>query len=184
LRRVLAPFSSLALICVVALAATAQPVNPPVPVPSGPVNPPGTVASPLPGVPTPPAPPEALPSGSPGATPLPGASLAREWSWQRKALSGFANLYVRALLRLGVRDVTAGFKLWRATALTTIDIASIRSNGYSFQVEMNYRTINHGLKVVELPIHFVDRAEGESKMTWKVQLESALMPISLRKRAR
>ena len=112
-----------------------------------------------------------------------GASLAREWSWRRKALSAFANTYVRVLLHLGIRDVTAGFKLWRASALKAIDVASVRSNGYSFQVEMNYRTIKHGLKVVELPIHFVDRAEGESKMSLKVQLESALMPISLRRRA-
>ena len=113
-----------------------------------------------------------------------GASLAREWSWRRKALSGFANSYVRVLLRLGIRDVTAGFKIWRSSALRTIDVASVRSNGYSFQVEMNYRTIQHGLKVVELPIHFVDRREGESKMSVKVQLESALMPFSLRRRTR
>ena len=113
-----------------------------------------------------------------------GASLASEWSWRRKALSGFANYYVRVLLRLGIRDVTAGFKLWRSSALTAIDVASVRSNGYSFQVEVNYRTIQHGLKVVELPIHFVDRREGESKMSLKVQLESALMPFSLRRRAR
>lgn len=113
-----------------------------------------------------------------------GASLAKEWSWRRKALSGFANTYVRVLLRLGIRDVTAGFKLWRASALKAIDVASVRSNGYSFQVEMNYRTIQRGLKVVELPIHFTDRREGESKMSLKVQLESALMPISLRRRAR
>ena len=88
------------------------------------------------------------------------------------------------LLRLGIRDVTAGFKLWRASALRTIDVASVQSNGYSFQVEMNYRTIQRGLKVVELPIHFADRREGESKMSFKVQLESALMPIALRRRAR
>jgi dolichol-phosphate mannosyltransferase len=113
-----------------------------------------------------------------------GASLAREWSWQRKALSNFANYYVRILLRLGVRDVTAGFKLWRSSALTAIDVASVRSNGYSFQVEMNYRTVHHGLKIVELPIHFAERREGESKMSLKVQLESAMMPLSLRRRAR
>ena len=113
-----------------------------------------------------------------------GASLASEWSWQRKALSTFANMYVRALLRLGVRDVTAGFKLWRSSTLQAIDVASVRSNGYSFQVEMNYRTVQHGLKIVELPIHFADRREGDSKMSLKVQLESALMPLSLRRRAR
>lgn len=113
-----------------------------------------------------------------------GASLAREWSWHRKALSAFANTYVRALLRLGVRDVTAGFKLWRSSALTAIDVAGVRSNGYSFQVEMNYRSVQHGLKIVELPIHFADRREGESKMSLKVQLESAALPFVLRRRAR
>jgi dolichol-phosphate mannosyltransferase len=113
-----------------------------------------------------------------------GASLASEWSWRRKALSAFANLYVRALLRLGVRDVTAGFKLWRSSALETIEVGTVRSNGYSFQVEMNYRSVQHGLKIVELPIHFTDRREGESKMSLKVQLESALMPLSLRRRRR
>lgn len=111
-----------------------------------------------------------------------GASLAREWSWNRKALSAFANSYVRVLLRLGVRDVTAGFKMWRSAALETIDVAGVRSNGYSFQVEMNYRAVQQGLKIVELPIHFADRRDGESKMSLKVQLESALMPLSLRRR--
>jgi dolichol-phosphate mannosyltransferase len=112
-----------------------------------------------------------------------GASLATEWSWYRRALSGFANYYVRALLRLGIRDVTAGFKIWRRSALETIDVASIRSNGYSFQVEMNYRTVRHGLKIVELPIHFAERRDGESKMSLRVQLESALVPFLLRRRA-
>ena len=113
-----------------------------------------------------------------------GASLAAEWSWRRRALSAFANTYVRALLRLGIRDVTAGFKIWRSAALETIDVASIRSNGYSFQVEMNYRSVRHGLKIVELPIHFAERRDGESKMNLRVQLESALMPFQLRRRAR
>lgn len=113
-----------------------------------------------------------------------GASLAAEWSWRRRALSAFANAYVRALLRLGIRDVTAGFKIWRTSALETIDVASIRSNGYSFQVEMNYRSVRHGLKIVELPIHFAERRDGESKMNVWVQLESALMPFQLRRRAR
>ena len=113
-----------------------------------------------------------------------GASLATEWSWRRRALSAFANTYVRVLLRLGIRDVTAGFKIWRGAALETIDVASIRSNGYSFQVEMNYRSVRHGLKIVELPIHFAERRDGESKMNLRVQLESALMPFQLRRRAR
>jgi len=109
-----------------------------------------------------------------------GASVSRQWSWRRKILSGFANGYVRALLRLGIRDVTAGFKLWRSAALHDIDVASVQSNGYSFQVEMNYRAVRRGLKVLELPIHFADRTEGESKMSLRVQIESALMPFRLR----
>jgi len=87
------------------------------------------------------------------------------------------------LLRLGIRDVTAGFKLWRSSALTAIDIASIQSNGYSFQVEMTYRAVKCGLKIVELPIHFAERRAGESKMNLRVQLESALLPFLLRHRA-
>jgi dolichol-phosphate mannosyltransferase len=113
-----------------------------------------------------------------------GASVARDWPWYRKALSGWANAYVRVLLGLGIRDVTAGFKLWRTSALEAVDIGGIRSNGYSFQVEMNYRAVKQGLKIVELPIHFAERTEGESKMSLRVQLESALLPFVLRYRGR
>jgi dolichol-phosphate mannosyltransferase len=113
-----------------------------------------------------------------------GASVGAEWPWYRKLLSAFANAYVRTLLRLGIRDVTAGYKLWRASALDAIGLSSVKSNGYSFQVEMNCRAIRQGLKIVELPIHFSDRNEGESKMTLKVQLESALMPFKLRRAVR
>jgi dolichol-phosphate mannosyltransferase len=60
-------------------------------------------------------------------------------------------------------DVTAGFKLWRTAALSAIDVASIRSNGYSFQVEMNYRAVKYRLKIIELPIHLAERSEGQSK---------------------
>ncbi len=113
-----------------------------------------------------------------------GASVGEEWPWYRKALSAFANSYVRFLLRLGIRDVTAGYKLWRRSALEEIGLANIQSNGYSFQVEMNYRARRRGLKIVELPIHFADRQHGESKMSLKVQLESALMPFKLRRLVR
>lgn len=111
-----------------------------------------------------------------------GASVAGDWPWHRRLLSAFANTYVRVLLQLGIRDVTAGFKLWRSASLEEIDVSSIRSDGYSFQVEMNYRAIKRGLKILELPIHFADRSEGESKMSLRVQLESVLMPFLLRYR--
>jgi dolichol-phosphate mannosyltransferase len=93
-------------------------------------------------------------------------------------------LYVQALLQLRVRDVTAGFKMWRRSALEAIDLGGVESNGYSFQVEMNYRAVKRGLKIVELPIHFSDRNEGTSKMNLRVQAESALVPFRLRRRGR
>ena len=110
-----------------------------------------------------------------------GASVDAEWPVHRKMLSGFANAYVRLLLRLAIRDVTAGYKLWRASALHAIGLHTIRSGGYSFQVEMNYRSVRQGLKIIELPIHFADRIKGRSKMNLKTQLESALLPFSLRR---
>ncbi len=110
-----------------------------------------------------------------------GASLADEWGWHRRALSHWANLYVQLVLGMKIRDVTAGFKIWRRSALEAIDLASITSNGYSFQVEMAYRAAGRGLKIVEIPIHFSDRSAGESKMNLSAQLESALMPFRLRR---
>jgi dolichol-phosphate mannosyltransferase len=109
-----------------------------------------------------------------------GGSTATDWPWHRKALSAWANLYVNAILRLRVKDATAGFKAWRAEALRRIDLPSIRSNGYSFQVEMNYRTVQQGLTILEVPIHFEERVHGASKMSLGVQLEAALTPWKLR----
>src|ERR1700744_5082114 len=119
-----------------------------------------------------------------GSRYIAGASLGAGWPRRRKLLSGLANTYVRALLRLGIRDVTAGFKLWRSTALHDLDIGGVQSNGYSFQVEMNHRAVRRGLKVLEVPIHFADRAAGRSKMRPREQIESALMPFRLRFGAR
>jgi dolichol-phosphate mannosyltransferase len=113
-----------------------------------------------------------------------GASLAEEWGWHRRLLSRWASVYVQTLLRMRVRDVTAGFKLWRRSALEAINLASVQSNGYSFQVEMNYRAVKLRLKIIEIPIHFYERNAGASKMSLKVQIESALVPFQLRWRTR
>ena len=113
-----------------------------------------------------------------------GASVAGDWPWHRKALSAFANAYVRVLLRLGIRDVTAGYKMWRSSALEAIGLDNVQSNGYSFQVEMNYRARLRDLRIIELPIHFAEREAGESKMSFRVQLESAVMPFRLRRLVR
>ncbi|MGW2650349.1 polyprenol monophosphomannose synthase [Streptomyces sp. NPDC001393] len=109
-----------------------------------------------------------------------GGCVATDWPWRRKALSAWANLYVNAILRLHVRDATAGFKAWRADTLRAIDLSSVHSNGYSFQVEMNYRTVKRGLTILEVPIRFEERTRGASKMSLGVQLESALTPWRLR----
>jgi len=114
-----------------------------------------------------------------GSRYVPGGSVSKEWGWHRKLLSKWANVYVNAILRLKVKDATAGFKAWRAETLRQIDVSSIRSNGYSFQIEMNYRVVRRGMRIVEVPIAFEERAEGVSKMSMAVQLESALMPWKL-----
>ncbi|MDO5712706.1 MAG: polyprenol monophosphomannose synthase [Micrococcales bacterium] len=115
-----------------------------------------------------------------GSRYVPGGSVADEWAWHRKLLSAGANMYVNTILRLGVKDATAGFKAWKADTLRSIDLQSIQSGGYSFQVEMNYRTVQRGMRIVEVPIRFEERAVGASKMTLAVQLESAKMPWKLR----
>ncbi|MBO1417587.1 polyprenol monophosphomannose synthase [Streptomyces sp. FH025] len=115
-----------------------------------------------------------------GSRYVPGGSTAAEWPWHRKALSAWANFYVNTILGLGVRDATAGFKAWRATTLRAIDLPTVQSNGYSFQVEMNYRVVQRGLTIREVPIRFEERIEGMSKMSIGVQVESALAPWKLR----
>lgn len=109
-----------------------------------------------------------------------GGATASEWPWHRKALSAWANFYVNAILHLKVKDATAGFKAWKADTLRTIDVASVQSNGYAFQVEMNYRVVRKGLRIAEVPIHFEERTDGVSKMSLAVQLESARVPWKLR----
>jgi dolichol-phosphate mannosyltransferase len=108
-----------------------------------------------------------------------GGAVASEWPWHRKALSAWANFYVNSILRLQVKDATAGFKAWHADTLRAIDVESVQSNGYAFQVEMNYRVVERGMRIAEVPIRFEERTLGASKMSLKVQLESALMPWKL-----
>ncbi|WP_405363067.1 polyprenol monophosphomannose synthase [Kitasatospora sp. NBC_00085] len=114
-----------------------------------------------------------------GSRYVPGGSTAEEWPWHRKALSAWANFYVNTILSLGVRDATAGFKAWRAETLRAIDLPSVNSNGYSFQVELNYRVVKRGLTVREVPIRFEERIKGASKMSLGVQVESAMAPWKL-----
>jgi dolichol-phosphate mannosyltransferase len=82
-------------------------------------------------------------------------------------------VYARSILGLKTQDATAGFKCWRVSALGAIDLDSIRSNGYIFQVEMAYLSERLGLRILELPIYFEDRRVGKSKMTVPVKFEAA-----------
>jgi dolichol-phosphate mannosyltransferase len=113
-----------------------------------------------------------------------GGSLDEGWGWWRRLLSWWANLYSRLILGLQIRDMTAGFKLWKRSALLGIDLASIRSNGYSFQVEMAYLCEKLGYRLVEIPIHFEDRRIGQSKLDIPVKIESAWRTWQIRWRYR
>ncbi|MEZ4706213.1 MAG: polyprenol monophosphomannose synthase [Caldilineaceae bacterium] len=102
-----------------------------------------------------------------------GGTLDEGWSWWRRLMSWWANIYSRLILGLRTRDMTAGFKLWKRQALLNIGLENVRSNGYSFQVEMACLSEKLGYRVIELPIHFADRRIGKSKLDIPVKLESA-----------
>lgn len=116
-----------------------------------------------------------------GSRYVPGGSLSEQWGLRRRLLSSWANTYVKTVLAVPVRDVTAGFKIWRASALNVLDLPSIESTGYAFQVEMHYRAYRRGQKLVEIPIHFEDRVVGQSKLDGAVALEAVLRPLHLRR---
>jgi dolichol-phosphate mannosyltransferase len=102
------------------------------------------------------------------------------WGVGRKIISRGGSLYARTVLGIRVRDVTAGFICWRRTALDQLDLGTVKSNGYSFQIEMKYRAIRKGLRVVETPIVFVDRRVGQSKMSRAIFMEALGMVWKLR----
>jgi dolichol-phosphate mannosyltransferase len=103
-----------------------------------------------------------------------------DWGWIRKIISRGGNLYARILLGLPVSDATGGFRCYRRNVLETIDLGAIRSNGYSFQIEMVYRALQHGFKVGEIPIVFPDRRVGHSKMSRRIVVEALLTVLRLR----
>jgi len=114
-----------------------------------------------------------------GSRYVPGGSLDPEWTRARRWLSQWANFYARTILRMDVRDITAGFKLWRREALLAVDLARITSDGYAFQIEMNWEVRRRGFDIVEIPIYFRERREGASKMSFHVQAEAAIRPFQL-----
>ena len=106
-----------------------------------------------------------------GSRYVPGGSVVN-WPVQRLLLSRGGNLYVRLLLGIHVRDATAGFRVFRRHTLEKIDLAGIRSAGYVFQTDLAHRAIRAGLTVAEVPIEFVERERGDSKMSPDVATES------------
>jgi len=106
-----------------------------------------------------------------GSRYVPGGEIPR-WSVYRRALSRWGNRYASASLRLDVRDATSGFRAYRASAIAGIDLDKVRADGYGFQIEMAYLVASNGGTVVELPIRFVDRERGTSKMSFRIVVEA------------
>jgi len=102
------------------------------------------------------------------------------WTWPRRLISRGGSAYARAVLGLSVRDVTAGMKCFRRRTLELIDLPSVRSRGYAFQVELTYRAVRAGFRVVEVPIVFRDRQRGKSKMSWRIAVEAMWLVPRLR----
>ncbi len=106
-----------------------------------------------------------------GSRYVPGGSVVN-WPVRRLLLSRGGNLYVRLLLGMSVKDATAGFRLFRRTTLEAIDLGTVRSTGYVFQTDLAYRTVRRGLRLTEVPIDFIERVRGDSKMSGQVASES------------
>ena len=106
------------------------------------------------------------------------------WETSRELLSKFGSGYARTLLSLPYRDLTGGFKAWRAATLQEIDLPSIRSEGYAFQVETTHRAHRLRASIQEVPIVFADRLAGQSKMSWGIAIEAAWVVPMLRWRSR
>ena len=102
------------------------------------------------------------------------------WPITRLLLSYYANIYARIVTGLPLWDSTGGFKCYRRTVLESIDLARVRSNGYAFQIEMSFRAWKKNFKIVEIPIIFVDREEGTSKMSMAIVREAVWMVWRLR----
>jgi dolichol-phosphate mannosyltransferase len=114
-----------------------------------------------------------------GSRYVPGGGI-EDWDIVRRLMSRGGCRYARSVLGVGIRDLTGGYKCFRAAALEAIDYATVRSQGYAFQVELTYRALRHGLRVEEVPIVFRERTRGESKMNGRIALEAARLVPSLR----
>lgn len=114
-----------------------------------------------------------------GSRYVPGGGV-KNWGFWRRFLSRGGSLYARVLLGLPYQDLTGGFKCFRREVLETLDLGAVRSNGYSFQIELTYRAHCKGFKIKEVPIVFEDREVGKSKMSKHIFLGAVLMVWKLR----
>jgi dolichol-phosphate mannosyltransferase len=114
-----------------------------------------------------------------GSRYVPGGGV-RNWGLLRRFISAGGSFYARVILGVGIRDLTGGFKCYRRRVLETIDLDAIESKGYAFQIETTYRALRKGFDVVEVPITFVDRVVGGSKMSKAIVLEAVSKVPALR----
>lgn len=108
-----------------------------------------------------------------GSRYVPGGRVVN-WPWQRHVISRGGNVYSRIMLGVGIKDITAGYRAYRAGALAELDMDSIESKGYCFQIDMTWRLLGNGRKVVEVPITFTERTVGHSKMSESIFREAAV----------
>lgn len=113
-----------------------------------------------------------------GSRYVPGGAIVN-WPKRRRLLSRFANLYIHAVTQLNARDCTSGYRCWRRAALAGLPLDQFISDGYSFLVEMLFVASRRGCRIAEVPITFVERREGESKVSRSVLIESAITPWRL-----
>jgi dolichol-phosphate mannosyltransferase len=112
-----------------------------------------------------------------------GGSVSNDWGFIRRAVSSGGSVYARLILGVPVRDLTGGFKCFRRAVLEAIDLETVQAKGYAFQIELTYRARRRGFRVVEVPIRFVDRTRGGSKMSHAIVLEAIWRVPALRLRA-
>ncbi len=117
-----------------------------------------------------------------GSRYVPGGGT-ENWGIARRIVSWGGSFYARTMLGVSIRDLTGGFKCFRRVVLETVDLDAIESKGYAFQIETTYRALRKGFRVVEVPIRFVDRTEGQSKMSRAIFLEAVWKVPLLRLRA-
>jgi dolichol-phosphate mannosyltransferase len=109
-----------------------------------------------------------------GSRYVPGGSIPN-WRLHRRLLSKFGNVYSSVLLGVPVRDMTSGFRVYRADLLRSMNVETVKADGYGFQIEMTYRAAQRGARIVEVPISFVDRELGKSKMSSTIVVEALVL---------